>query len=793
MALVIGVVSVLAMSANLTPANALDLGSLSMSVTSIGRAPSAAMTYDFSVAAAGQLAVGGVCDSHVYPICVLTIQAEYADGSVHNMLGIGGISGDPYGQQFTGSIMLPRILAVRAELYGHADADGAPLYSDWALVTDPYPAQQSVSVGVAAIGRTATGTMTYDLTATGAGYLLPGRVCDNSKYSSCQLVIQAQYADGSAHDMLWIGGTSGDPYSQQFTGSVVVSRILAVRAELYGQSYSGAGDPLYGDWAPVTDPYPAQQSLSVSVTSIGRNSSGALTYDFTASAAGQLIPGRVCDSSVYPQCVVNLQAQYADGSIHQIVGGGDFSREPSSQQFTGSIMLPRIFAVRAELYGHSYYSNGASFYSDWVSVADPYPAQQSVSLSVASIGRAASGALTYDFTATAAGHLIPGRVCDSSVYPQCVVNIEAKYADGSIHQIVGGGVITGDPYSHEFTGSIMVPPILAVRSLIFGSSYYSNGAPFYSDWVSVSDPYPAQQSVSMSVNSIGRTAWGYLVFDVSATASGYLLPGRVCDNSVYSNCDLGIQAKYADGSTGDVTSAPNINFTGDPYSFRFTGSLPMAQVVALRPYVVGRTYNSTGTRFNGAWRSVSDMSPSESIGGANAAEKACQCSHADPVNSATGEFFLSSTDVGIVGAGPGLSVARTYSSTNAAKDGPFGFGWSANFSSRLILAPPASGGSLPQQVTAVQENGATVQFGLNTDQTYSAPARVLATLSYDTGSQQWTFIRQTRQTMVFDSAGLLTATRDLHGNVVTVGHDSSGNVTSLAASGGRSISLTWTS
>jgi RHS repeat-associated protein len=182
----------------------------------------------------------------------------------------------------------------------------------------------------------------------------------------------------------------------------------------------------------------------------------------------------------------------------------------------------------------------------------------------------------------------------------------------------------------------------------------------------------------------------------------------------------------------------------------------------------------------------------ETAGGSNASVKDCTCSHGDPINTSTGEFFLPSSDLGIAGVGPSVAVSRTYSSSIAAQDGPFGYGWSSNFQAKIVtLAAGDTADPLPRWVQVVQENGAVVPFSEGPDHTYFAPPQILATLTYDPITTVWTFTRQLKQVMTFDSAGRLATVGDLHGNSVTVGRNSSGDVTSVAGSGGRSIALSW--
>jgi RHS repeat-associated protein len=185
--------------------------------------------------------------------------------------------------------------------------------------------------------------------------------------------------------------------------------------------------------------------------------------------------------------------------------------------------------------------------------------------------------------------------------------------------------------------------------------------------------------------------------------------------------------------------------------------------------------------------------PDELTGGKNASENApCPCK-GDPVSSETGEFFEPSTDIGIPGVGPALSITRTYSSTSAAADGPFGYGWAAGFSASLsVLTVGDSSDPLPREVQITQENGATDAFAENWDQTYTPAARVQATLTHDATTGNWTFTRQLTQIMVFNASGQLIAEKDLNGNTVSIGYNTDGQVDSLTGSGSRSISLSWT-
>ena len=179
-------------------------------------------------------------------------------------------------------------------------------------------------------------------------------------------------------------------------------------------------------------------------------------------------------------------------------------------------------------------------------------------------------------------------------------------------------------------------------------------------------------------------------------------------------------------------------------------------------------------------------------GGLSDAAKYCQCYEVDPVNTSTGEFYLGSTDLSVAGVGPALTLSRTYSAVNTAYDGPFGYGWSTNIDMRLsVLVAGTAADPLPQRVEVTQENGSSVPFGKAGAAGYVTGPGILAALTYDATTQRWRFTRNSSTTFVFDVTGALLSIEDRNGNTVTLARDASGHVTSLSASGGRSLTLTW--
>jgi len=183
----------------------------------------------------------------------------------------------------------------------------------------------------------------------------------------------------------------------------------------------------------------------------------------------------------------------------------------------------------------------------------------------------------------------------------------------------------------------------------------------------------------------------------------------------------------------------------------------------------------------------------ETTGGGNPGQDPCFACHADPINTATGEFFLLEIDLSLPGAGPAFQISRTYSTDGAEAFGPFGHGWAATLSGRLrVLVATDDSNPLPRQVEIEQENGSILVFTrAEASSDFVAPERVLASLSWDDTSDQWTLVRRQQQILRFDSDGNLTSLEDRDGNAVAFTY-AADKLHTITASGGRAFTLTWT-
>lgn len=180
--------------------------------------------------------------------------------------------------------------------------------------------------------------------------------------------------------------------------------------------------------------------------------------------------------------------------------------------------------------------------------------------------------------------------------------------------------------------------------------------------------------------------------------------------------------------------------------------------------------------------------PGENAAGSNPSEECPQGCHGDPVNSFSGEFWESLTDLDVPGIGPALAWTRSYGTTRASQDGPLGRGWSSSYGLRLA---PDGGTDLSTApwIQVVQENGSAVLFTTNGLGGYTAPSRVLASLERMSDGT-FVFTRRQQQRFTFDAHGRLTALADRNGNTATLTYEGA-RLAQVANGRGQYLALTW--
>jgi RHS repeat-associated protein len=190
--------------------------------------------------------------------------------------------------------------------------------------------------------------------------------------------------------------------------------------------------------------------------------------------------------------------------------------------------------------------------------------------------------------------------------------------------------------------------------------------------------------------------------------------------------------------------------------------------------------------------------------GSNPAWLKCPCTYdgsADPVDTGTGAYSRTWTDLSVPGRGAPLDFTRTYTSATAdpdgpngalAVDGPFGYGWTYSYG--LSAATDATTGD----VTITQEDGSKVTF-TDSSGVYT-PSEVRDDASLVASGPDYIYTRKGSQVLTFaESTGELIAETDLAGYnaspayQTTLAYDSSGQLSTVTDPDGRTFTLTWAS
>ena len=153
----------------------------------------------------------------------------------------------------------------------------------------------------------------------------------------------------------------------------------------------------------------------------------------------------------------------------------------------------------------------------------------------------------------------------------------------------------------------------------------------------------------------------------------------------------------------------------------------------------------------------------------------------DPVNCASGNFHLTTTDLSIPGPGPSLDLTRTYNSLSSGTEGIFGYGWASSYSMHLSSASTGD-------VTIFETDGSSVTAAPAGSGSYQLPTWADSTLTSTGG--EYTFVRHQTETFSFDSSGQLTGISDLNGLTTTLSY-STGRLSKVTSPAGKTLTFSY--
>ncbi|MEW1870412.1 LamG-like jellyroll fold domain-containing protein [Streptomyces caelestis] len=152
-----------------------------------------------------------------------------------------------------------------------------------------------------------------------------------------------------------------------------------------------------------------------------------------------------------------------------------------------------------------------------------------------------------------------------------------------------------------------------------------------------------------------------------------------------------------------------------------------------------------------------------------------------------GNYATSAIDASLAGAGPDMTLVRTYNSLDPRRDLVFGTGWTTRYDIRLTPDDDGTG-----NVVIRYPDGRDVRFGKNPDGSYAPPPGRFAKLTRDTTAGTWTLQDKSGTTYSFSNTGLLVRITDATSNVVTYTYSGGRLAKAENPRSKRSLTFTWT-
>jgi YD repeat-containing protein len=161
-----------------------------------------------------------------------------------------------------------------------------------------------------------------------------------------------------------------------------------------------------------------------------------------------------------------------------------------------------------------------------------------------------------------------------------------------------------------------------------------------------------------------------------------------------------------------------------------------------------------------------------------------------PVDLATGNTYITQSDLSVPGLGGGLSLSRTWNSLLPARQNSypflFGTGWRSNYEERLIFV---SGDGYVKYLRADGSVWSFAPISLGTTSIYkpAAPADDTTT-TITNGTPSWTLTTKSGEKRLFDSTtGALVSIIDRNGNALLLSYDTANRLATVTDAASRHL------
>jgi len=217
----------------------------------------------------------------------------------------------------------------------------------------------------------------------------------------------------------------------------------------------------------------------------------------------------------------------------------------------------------------------------------------------------------------------------------------------------------------------------------------------------------------------------------------------------------------------------NADATGDiAYNFVTNSSTPTGI------YQVSAIDTATGKQSDTASFTVNAPNPAQTFGQTGCLTSGCS---ADPINTSTGNYMYTRTDLALPGRGLPFAFTRFYNSLDGTP-GPIGAGWTHSYMASLIQNPN------DQSVTIRMGDGQVIEFDFAGGLYEPRHEGIFHKLEVASNGD---FLMTTRQLMSYRfRGGRLTAISERNGNTIRLSY-TGGNLTTITDTISRSIQLTY--
>ena len=230
--------------------------------------------------------------------------------------------------------------------------------------------------------------------------------------------------------------------------------------------------------------------------------------------------------------------------------------------------------------------------------------------------------------------------------------------------------------------------------------------------------------------------------------------------------------------TGSGTSFTQANTFSGTYTVTFGGVSGY-----ITPSTQTQNLSDGGTiSFTGIYQPLPATQTTAQYGAPGGSSRNASPSFAEPVNTATGNYYFASTDLAVPAVGLALTFTRSYNSADSYS-GPLGPGWTHSFNVLLVQ-------NADNSVSIKDADGGVIGFTPSSGGGYTPSTPGVFDSLKKNGDGSFTLTRKDQTELDFSTAGQLLSVMDRNGNAQTLTY-SAGNLTAITDTAGRSYTLSY--